>query len=296
MTLAAENVAAGERVHCLGNPGAKPTLWTYSSGLIASVATRKTNQFKSGQRVEAKAFRAMMPISPGSSGSPVVNDSGQVVGVAYAGRGEEQAAQCISVNEVRAFLDESGQSGPSSADLRDKGTRLMRQADYQGAITCFDDAVKLDPKDYLAFNERGAAYTWLDKDAAAIQDFTRALAVNDRFPVAYRNRGAAYLRLGKLPQALDDLNRAIALNADYARAYKDRGAVYGKMGKPQQAEADFKKARERVAESLRPRRGFDLTAGPAAAHSRDAKGEATIPGTHLSAGVFHGACCFPGSS
>jgi len=141
-------------------------------------------------------------------------------------------------------------SSPADAEavqIRQKGTELLRKGDCQGAVEVLNQSIKQNPKDHLAYNERGAALTYLDKDREAIEDFTRAIGLNDRLPAAFRNRGAAYLRQEKYTEALADFNRAIELKPDYLLAYRGRSTVQRKLGNQKEAEAD-----EREMKRLQP--------------------------------------------
>jgi len=71
LALAAGVLRPGQVVYALGNP--EGLTGTISQGIV-SAAPR---QFKEGTRIQVSA-----PISPGSSGGPVVNSSGEVVGIA----------------------------------------------------------------------------------------------------------------------------------------------------------------------------------------------------------------------
>lgn len=141
-------------------------------------------------------------------------------------------------------LDGAGNTGEREARrLREEGTALLKQGEYQRAVARFTQSIDLDPNDALTYNERGVAYTYLDRDAEAIKDFSQVIKLNDQSYVAYRSRGSAYFRQGKLQEALDDLTRAIELNTKYARAYQARGDVYTKLGKPKEAQADYQTAK-----------------------------------------------------
>jgi len=134
-------------------------------------------------------------------------------------------------------------SGTANAPtLRSQGTDLLRRGEYRAAIEVLGRAIQQDSTDYLAYNERGAAYTFLDKDAEAIRDFSRSIGLNDRFAIAFRNRGAAYLRQEKYTQALADFNRAIQIDPNYILAYRGRSAVQRKLGKAEEADADERQA------------------------------------------------------
>lgn len=78
LPLAARNPRVGERVTVVGYPlGGKLTT---SQGRVVDYGNDPIG--RSGELMLVNDA----PIAPGSSGSPLVNDGGQVVGVAYAGR------------------------------------------------------------------------------------------------------------------------------------------------------------------------------------------------------------------
>jgi len=57
----------------------------------------------------------------------------------------------------------------------------------------------------------------------AITDYTRAIELDPRNVLAYNNRGNAYLPLGKLEEAIRDYNRAIEIDPGTAAIYLNRG-------------------------------------------------------------------------
>lgn len=86
------SVAVGDRVFVAGNP--KGLTGTVSTGIVSSV------------RGDAGLIQIDAPISPGSSGGPVVNDRGEVLGVAtlslVAGQNLNFAVETLGGPEVRA--------------------------------------------------------------------------------------------------------------------------------------------------------------------------------------------------
>ena len=68
----------GEKIYAIGNP--KGLNGTFSEGIISGIRELATN----------KVLQITAPISPGSSGGPVLNSSGQVVGIAFASYSEGQ--------------------------------------------------------------------------------------------------------------------------------------------------------------------------------------------------------------
>lgn len=69
------DLKVGEEIHTIGHP--QSLVWTYSKGMIT--ALRKNFQF--GPEEAADVIQINASISPGNSGGPLFNDSGQVVGM-----------------------------------------------------------------------------------------------------------------------------------------------------------------------------------------------------------------------
>jgi tetratricopeptide (TPR) repeat protein len=71
------------------------------------------------------------------------------------------------------------------------------QADYEKAIADLDQAVRLDPYNALAYEQRGFAYLQKNDPDKAIDDFNQAIRICPDFAGAYESRGLAYGALCK---------------------------------------------------------------------------------------------------
>ena len=99
-----------------------------------------------------------------------------------------------------------------SADVYfQEGVKKARRGDYQGAIEDFTQALRLNPQDAIAFNNRGLAYANQGDYQPAIADYNQALRLNPQDAEAYYNRGLAYRKLGDTQQAITDLRKAADL-------------------------------------------------------------------------------------
>src|SRR5262249_48053859 len=106
LKIAAQEPLPAQRVHSVGNPGASGALWIYSSGSIRQVY-RKEWRYVDGPARVARVLEMQSPINPGDSGGPVVNDSGEVVGVVSGKRPEAALMSwCIAGAEVQGYLAE----------------------------------------------------------------------------------------------------------------------------------------------------------------------------------------------
>ncbi len=141
----------------------------------------------------------------------------------------------------------------------DRGMAFFEQGDYSMAIEAFDEAIRLDPQDAIAYYNRGVAYNRIAQGVtgsgmvragsnisqyqSAIQDFDQAIRLNPQAD-AYFNRGFAYRNLGQFERAIEEFDEALRLNPQHAEAYYNRGAGYGSIGKSIEAERDFAKAKD----------------------------------------------------
>jgi tetratricopeptide (TPR) repeat protein len=120
----------------------------------------------------------------------------------------------------------------------------FRLGNYQEAVDDFTSAIEFDPKNATAYYNRAIAYGSLGRHKQAIEDGIKAIELNPKEAKAYINRGIDYIVLGNCNLAVDDFNTAIELNAQDASAYYARGVAYHKLGSHKEALRDFKKAAE----------------------------------------------------
>ncbi len=130
----------------------------------------------------------------------------------------------------------------SEANLVEQGIEKGRKDDLDGAIADFDRAIELDPRNAVAYYNRGHA-KWVRKDtAAALADCSRAIELDPKCPEAYFERGTLRGRIKDSDGAIADLTRAIELKPDYVLAYYNRGIAKKAKGDQAGADADFKSA------------------------------------------------------
>ncbi len=107
-----DTVQVGEPVYAVGNP--RGLEGTFSQGIISSIRKIGTDRI----------LQITSPISPGSSGGPVLNTKGQVIGVSVATfRSGQNLNFAIPSNYLRALIQ---QIGPSKPLLQAKPTQAKR--------------------------------------------------------------------------------------------------------------------------------------------------------------------------
>ena len=101
----------------------------------------------------------------------------------------------------------------------------MRDGDSVGALKLFDEAIRLNPEDALAYYFRGIAYGRLGQFERAIQDFDSAIRLNPQDAVNYYSRGFAHELLGNSIEAERDY--ATAKELGYEAPLRAGGQGFG---------------------------------------------------------------------
>ena len=233
-----DTVRIGETVYVAGNPmGFEGTV---SDGIISGRRDRDTQE-----RLQMTA-----PISPGSSGGPVLNGKGEVIGVSvatYRGLEAQNLNFAIPSNYLKTLLGRSGTVKPFSQQSQSisaetyfiRGYEKVELGDYNGAIADYTQAIRLKPDDAGAYYNRGIAKAGLGQHFAAIADYDTAIRLKPDDAIAYVGRGIAKDRLGQHFAAIADYDTAIRLKPDDAIAYVGRGIAKAGLGQHTAAIADY---------------------------------------------------------
>src|SRR5207253_733638 len=78
-----------------------------------------------------------------------------------------------------------------------RGNAYAAKGDQPAAITDYDEAIKLDPRNAPALTNRGTAHSEQGDTDAALADFSAALKLSPRFASAYFNRANVYAAKGE---------------------------------------------------------------------------------------------------
>lgn len=234
--------AIAEKVLVVGSPmGLEHTV---SEGIVSSI--RKIPSV-------GNFFQMSAPISPGSSGSPVINTKGQVIGVAtfqflrgqnlnFSVAGEsvlrlKPTGPALAVS--RWTFNNSLEQPKLAEELCRKGYSFSINGEPQKAIQFFQQAIEKDPSNKMAWNGLGYCHVGLNDPQAAIQAYQQAIKADPADESMHFNLANYYLKLGRQQDAINSYLEVITINPGFERAYFRLGIVYTELGRLNEGQSAF---------------------------------------------------------
>ncbi len=107
------------------------------------------------------------------------------------------------------------------------------------SIGCYNTAVALWPKSYVAFFKRGLCHLQQKQYQDALADFEQVIALRPNLACGYLNRAFVYRALGQTKPAINDITKAIELDAPQTRVYFLRSELHRRAGNKDAAKRDF---------------------------------------------------------
>ncbi len=231
-----------ERVVVVGSPmGLEQTV---SEGIVSSVRELPP---------VGTVFQMSAPISPGSSGSPVVNTRGEVVGIAtfqlVQGQNLNFAVAARLIMGMHKFgapktlsewtFEHLGNKPRMAQALCEKGFSFSINGEDQQAFQYFKKATEDDPGDSAAWSGLGSCYAGLNHSEEAITAYKQAIEANPRDEASYFHLANYYGRLGRFEDAIVAYQDAIALNPRFEAAHFNLGMVYVRIGRYEEGRQSF---------------------------------------------------------
>src|SRR5215203_115814 len=237
----------GESVVVIGNPlGLEGSV---TNGIVSAVRDIPTY----GRIIQITA-----PISSGSSGSPVVNMQGQVIGIAtlqitggqsvnFAIPSERisqlQVAQTQTMSSLADLVLSTGRNKRAKAVqfFRD-GLSFLSKDDCEKALPYFEKAVESDSNYAEAWAQSGFCNEKLGRHAEALEASRKAVTLRPSSE-SYFNIGLASFYLKQYREAADAYRQSIKLDPfNSADAYYALGLVYRDWGKADEEIQAYKQA------------------------------------------------------
>ena len=157
------------------------------------------------------------------------------------------------VSEITKQITEAQKSAASEAppvekeeltsqEWYERGYVFSENKNFDEAIRCFTEAIKLEPNNASAYAFRGDSRREKGDLDGALEDLNTAIQLEPKNSAYYGFRGFARKGMGDLPGAIEDYSESIRIESDSASIYTLRGLAYADKGKLDDAIKDFDNA------------------------------------------------------
>ncbi|MBI4699210.1 MAG: serine protease [Nitrospirae bacterium] len=235
-----KNANIGEKVYVISSPEGLEN--TISDGLLSGI--REIDE-------EKKILQITAPVSPGSSGGPVFNKDGEVIGIATFIIKEAQNLNfAMPVNLIKSKFENKKIASLKDSSLEDYkktaeywfylGVAYSKSGTWQSAIEAFKNAIKIKPDSCCeARYNLGTAYINIGMWSDAIETLKQTIKLRPDYAEGHANLAYAYAGLGLRREAIGEYKHAIRIQPDSAYYY-NLGLSYAALGMYAEAIETFK--------------------------------------------------------
>jgi tetratricopeptide (TPR) repeat protein len=222
--------AIADRVVVIGSPmGLEQTI---SEGIVSAVREHPSS---------GSIYQLTAPISQGSSGGPVLNLRGRVIGVVtFQAASGQNLNFAVSVKALERMAHEPEPLTLSQWTLQKtvgdpaqvislcrEGGRLSIAGNYDAALDFYQQATETNPESPDAWRGLGSCYIGLDQPDAAIDAFNRSIDAAPDNVAGHFVLAMYYKALERYPQAILALLQVIHIDPRNVHARYELADVYG---------------------------------------------------------------------
>ena len=237
-----DKVALGETVYIMSSTQGFGNL--LGIGIVSGMLQMNTSR---------KIFQIAAPLSEGSTGGPVFNKDGELIGVVTF---LIQGAKNLYFAVPASLLGESV-TGKKVTPLENAGIEDYRKIPeywmnlgfycgtaglHQEAIDAYTQALRIRPDLAEAFYYLGLSYSALQKYSDAIDAFKQAIRIKPHYLEALYNLGVACEDVGLHQEGIETFSQVLKLKPDCAEAYYGLGGAYTNLSRYQDAVDAFRQA------------------------------------------------------
>jgi tetratricopeptide (TPR) repeat protein len=234
--------SVGEEILVIGNPmGLEQTV---TNGIVSALRDVKG----SGRLIQMTA-----PISAGSSGSPVVNLRGELIGVAMSILREGQnlnfavpsgRIEALASGRARSFVAwAAAQKRPDSPEeLCAAGQLFLSQMNMPKALAFFRQAIERDPRSVEAHYSLGCCLDAMGRLEGAAEAFQQTITLKPEFADAYYSLGNVQCEQGNFNAALENYQTALRLKPGGEIICNNMGIAYLKLDRLAEAVRAYQQA------------------------------------------------------
>ena len=186
---------------------------------------------------DVKILQITTPVLPGSSGGPVFNKNGGVIGIAtFIIENKQELNFAIPINLIKDKISGGKVIPLKNAKIKDYkkttghwfylGIAYDVLSMHKEAMEAYKEVIKIKPDFAWAHNSLGVAYANLGMNKEAMEAYKESIKIKPDFAWAHNNLGTIYGKLSMHKEAIEAYKEAIKINPNYAEAYFNLGVSY----------------------------------------------------------------------
>ncbi|MFC1588344.1 tetratricopeptide repeat protein, partial [Planctomycetota bacterium] len=232
LEIATESPKIGTKVYAIGNPRGLTN--TMSEGLVSG--------FRFLDETAVNWLQTSAPISPGSSGGPLITSDCKVVGVTTKTRiGGQNLNFASPASKVKSLIEDKGEL----KQLTSAGGLVLEKKDYHKydliwaaiandnyrlALNLIKEIQETQDISVAYWNTIGFLHGQLGNKELSRDAYLKAIMINPSVPNSYFNLGVTYGDLGQFENALVSYKKAISLDPGNSLVYHNMGLAYMCLG------------------------------------------------------------------
>jgi tetratricopeptide (TPR) repeat protein len=122
------------------------------------------------------------------------------------------------------------------------GSEIAKREQFQQALICFDQLLKLTPNSSAAWDWRGYSLHYLERYEEAIDNYDRSLKLKSDDYQTRCSRAITLFELKRYEEAVTSCDEALDIKHDYDYAWNLRGIIFGSLKNYEEANISFDNA------------------------------------------------------
>lgn len=118
---------------------------------------------------------------------------------------------------------------PQEKKLIEQGLEFAVSQENNKAISCFHQALKINPKNATAWYNLGTSYINMGLFFDAKRSLNKAMELNPKSPIIWQNLGSAHYSLGEFEEAANCFVKVTKLSPENVDAWFSAGMAYGHL-------------------------------------------------------------------
>ncbi len=245
--IATEDITAGSSAFVFRESRKKPQSRAAGGQVARSASGRKASGVRSSAQIAAVSKKRLQDAIAARKRATVAAANRKIAlsntltakAEGFLDNGQTDQAITNYRAALAQYAKNTRASDGLSNALTSKGIDIAGDTNNEAAIVIFDEAIKLDKLNDVAYAKLGAIYDANGQNAKAIQHYEKALGMNSQYTDLHTPLGLAYLEAGEIAAAESSLQKAVAAGVDTADTRYLKGMVALKQNKNAEAATAF---------------------------------------------------------